>query len=76
MGFDPLYLANEGKLLVFLPAKYAEKVVTIIRKHPSGRKASIIGKVTGNKPSVKMKTLFGSTRIVEMITGEQLPRIC
>ncbi len=76
MGFDPLYLANEGKLLIFLPEKYAEKVITIIRKHPSGEQASIIGKVSGNKPSVKMKTLFGSTRIVEMITGEQLPRIC
>jgi len=76
MGFDPLYLANEGKLLVFLPVKHADKVVSAIRSHPLGRQAAIIGKVTGGKPSVKMKTLVGSTRIVEMITGEQLPRIC
>lgn len=76
MGFDPLYLANEGKLLVFLPGKYAGRVLSAIRSHPYGRHARIIGKVTGDEPIVKMKTLVGSTRIVEMITGEQLPRIC
>ena len=76
LGFDPLYLANEGKLLVFLPARHADKVLKTIRKHPLGRKAAIIGNVTGGEPSVRMKTLVGSTRIVEMITGEQLPRIC
>ncbi|MDT8401471.1 MAG: hydrogenase expression/formation protein HypE [Bacteroidales bacterium] len=76
MGFDPLYLANEGKLLVFLPARHAEKVVMSIRKHPLGKEAAIIGNVTGGEASVKMKTLVGSTRIVDMISGEQLPRIC
>lgn len=76
MGFDPLYLANEGKLLVFLPGKHADNVVSAVRRHPLGRQAAIIGKVTGGAPFVKMKTLVGSTRIVEMITGEQLPRIC
>lgn len=76
MGFDPLYLANEGKLLVFLPARHAEKVVMSIRKHPLGKEAAIIGKVMGGKASVKMKTLIGSSRIVDMISGEQLPRIC
>jgi hydrogenase expression/formation protein HypE len=76
MGFDPLYLANEGKLLVFMPGKYADNTVSAIRSHPYGRQAVIIGKVTGEEPIVKMKTLVGSTRIVEMITGEQLPRIC
>lgn len=76
MGFDPLYLANEGKLLVFLPERHANDVLKTIRKHPLGKKAAIIGNVTGGEPSVRIKTLVGSTRIIEMITGEQLPRIC
>ncbi|MDZ7740123.1 MAG: hydrogenase expression/formation protein HypE [Bacteroidales bacterium] len=76
MGMDPLYLANEGKLLVFLPEKHADSVLKAVRSHPLGREASVIGRVSGGKPAVKMKTLVGSTRIVDMITGEQLPRIC
>ncbi len=76
MGFDPLYIANEGKLLVFLPANEAEEVVRAMRTHPFGANAAIIGTVTGEKAGVRMKTVIGSTRIVDMITGEQLPRIC
>jgi hydrogenase expression/formation protein HypE len=76
MGFDPLYIANEGKLLIILPEKYADNTIKAIRKHPLGKYAAIIGIVTGGSPIVKIKTLVGSTRIVDMISGEQLPRIC
>lgn len=76
MGFDPLYIANEGKLLVFVPGNMAEEVVRAMRKHPFGVNAAVIGTVTDEKAGVKMRTVLGSTRIVDMITGEQLPRIC
>jgi len=76
MGMDPLYLANEGKLLVFLPDKHADSVLKAIKSHPLGREAAIIGRVSNGEPGVKIKTLVGSTRIVDMISGEQLPRIC
>ena len=76
MGMDPLYLANEGKLLIFLPEKYAASVLNAVRSHPLGREASLIGRVSGGEPGVIMKTLVGSSRIVDMISGEQLPRIC
>jgi hydrogenase expression/formation protein HypE len=76
MGFDPLYIANEGKLIIILPQKYAGEVLSAIRDHPLGTNASIIGRVTEGPPVVKITTLVGSTRIVDMISGEQLPRIC
>ena len=76
MGFDPLYIANEGKLLIILPEKHTLKALDAIRKHPFGKGASIIGRVTDGPPVVKITTFVGSTRIVDMISGEQLPRIC
>lgn len=76
MGFDPLYIANEGKLLIILPDKYASDVLNSIRKDPLGKDAAVIGHVTEGPPVVKLKTVIGSTRIVDMISGEQLPRIC
>jgi hydrogenase expression/formation protein HypE len=76
MGFDPLYIANEGKLIIILPEKYSGDVLKAIRKHPLGKNAAIIGKVTSGPPVVKIRTIVGSTRIVDMISGEQLPRIC
>jgi hydrogenase expression/formation protein HypE len=76
MGFDPLYIANEGKLIIILPEKHAAEVLKEIKNHPLGKNASLIGKVTDGPPVVKIKTLVGSTRIVDMISGEQLPRIC
>ncbi len=76
MGFDPLYIANEGKLLIILPEKHASRVITEIRKHQLGKDAAIIGKVNEGPPIVKITTVVGSTRIVDMISGEQLPRIC
>jgi hydrogenase expression/formation protein HypE len=77
MGFDPLYVANEGKILIILPADEADKVIQIMKKYPEGEKSIIIGEVTSNYPGkVHLQTLIGSNRIVDMISGEQLPRIC
>jgi len=77
LGFDPLYLANEGKLLCFVPAVDAHTVLEVIRQNHHGKDANIIGEVTETNPGkVYMKTLVGGERIVDMLTGEQLPRIC
>lgn len=77
LGLDPLYIANEGKLLVFVDESDAEKVLNVMKNHPYGKESRIIGRVVEKgEPIVLMKTLIGSTRIVDMISGEQLPRIC
>jgi len=77
LGFDPIYLANEGKLLCFVPEKEAQKVLAAMQKNPYGKNACIIGQVTADHPGrVIMKTGIGGQRIVDMLAGEQLPRIC
>jgi hydrogenase expression/formation protein HypE len=77
LGLDPLYVANEGKLLAFVPPKDAEKVLAAMRAHPLGKDATIIGAVVDDHPRmVIMKTRVGGTRVVDMLSGEQLPRIC
>ncbi len=77
LGFDPLYVANEGKLLAFVAPDHAEKVLATMKANEYGKDASIIGKVVADSPAkVFMKTPIGGTRIVDMLTGEQLPRIC
>ncbi|MCX8083258.1 MAG: hydrogenase expression/formation protein HypE [bacterium] len=77
LGFDPLYLANEGKVIVICDEKDTEKVLSVMRKHPSGKKATVIGEVIDEyKGQVVMKTLAGSLRIIDMLSGSQLPRIC
>jgi hydrogenase expression/formation protein HypE len=76
MGFDPLYIANEGKLLVFVEESAADDVLLAMQGHRLGLNAAIIGRVTDEKAGVKMKTVIGSTRVVDMISGDQLPRIC
>ena len=77
MGFDPLYIANEGKILVILPQKEAEKALSVMRSHPEGEGSRIIGKVTTSRPGfLHLETTIGTTRIIDMISGEQLPRIC
>ncbi len=77
MGLDPLYMANEGKILVILPLEDAAEVVSIMQTHPAGAKSQIIGSVNGQYPGLlHLETTIGSTRIVDMISGEQLPRIC
>ncbi len=77
LGFDPLYLANEGKLLCFVPADESEAVLEVIQKDAYGKKACIIGEVVDEHPGrVVLQTRIGGERIVDMLTGEQLPRIC
>ena len=77
LGFDPLYIANEGKLIAFVPEKDAQNVLEIIRQDEFGKDAVIIGEVTDKDPGrVFLTTLIGGSRIVDMLTGEQLPRIC
>lgn len=77
LGLDPLYIANEGKVLIFVPESEAEKILNVLKNNTLGKDAAIIGKVTNDDPGmVIMKTLIGSSRIVDMISGEQLPRIC
>ncbi len=77
LGLDPIYVANEGKLLAFVPAAVAEALVAAMRQHPLGRQATIIGSVTDQHPGlVVAKTGIGGTRVVDMQIGEQLPRIC
>lgn len=77
LGFDPLYLANEGKLIAMVAREDAEKVLEKMRAHPLGKEAAIIGEVREEpKGKVYLRTLVGSTRIVDMLVGEALPRIC
>jgi hydrogenase expression/formation protein HypE len=77
LGLDPLYVANEGKLIAIVTADVAESMVTRMREHAYGRDACVIGEVKAEPPGiVAMRTGFGGTRIVDMLVGEQLPRIC
>jgi hydrogenase expression/formation protein HypE len=77
LGFDPLFLANEGKLLAFVAPDQAESVLDAVRGNEFGRDAAVIGEVVAHHPGkVYMQTRIGGERIVDMLTGEQLPRIC
>lgn len=77
LGLDPLYVANEGKLLAIVPPSDADQVLAAMRTHSLGTEAAIIGEVcSDHRGFVMMKTRVGGTRIVDMLSGEQLPRIC
>ncbi len=77
LGLDPLYIANEGKLVAIVPAKDAAAVLTAMKKNRYGKNAVIIGEVTAEHPRrVVMRTTLGASRIVDMPVGELLPRIC
>ena len=77
LGFDPLYIANEGKVLIIAPEQDEQTILKVLRSFPEGRGTVPIGRVNGDHPGLlKMRTVLGSERIVEMISGEQLPRIC
>jgi hydrogenase expression/formation protein HypE len=77
LGLDPLYLANEGKILAVVPAGESDAALAALRAHPLGREAAVIGEVTSERPGrVVMRTRFGGERIVDMLVGDQLPRIC
>ena len=77
LGIDPLYLANEGKVVIVAPHEESEAALAAMRAHPLGVGASIIGTAGQGAPGrVTMKSIFGGRRIVDMLVGEQLPRIC
>jgi hydrogenase assembly chaperone HypC/HupF len=77
LGLDPPYLANEGKLVAVVPGEAPAAVLAAMCAHPAGRDSCIVGEVTaGPAGRVLMSTVFGGERVVEMLTGEQLPRIC
>lgn len=77
LGLDPLYLANEGKLVAVVPRSHAAAVLAAMQADPAGQHARVIGEVV-NGPAgvVRLKTAFGAERIVDMLVGDQLPRIC
>jgi hydrogenase expression/formation protein HypE len=77
LGFDPLYVANEGKLIAFVDATAAAAALDCLHSHPLGRDAAVIGRVVRDHPGrVVMRTRIGGSRVVDMLSGEQLPRIC
>lgn len=77
LGLDPLYCANEGKLLAVVAPERANEALEIMRSLPEGKNAAIIGKVSENHPGkVIVKTVFGGSRIIAKLAGDQLPRIC
>ena len=77
LGLDPLYVANEGKLLAIVAPEFAEPMLAAMRAHPLAGNAQIIGTVTSRHPGlVTMRSTLGTTRIVDMLSGDQLPRIC
>ncbi|MFA4889055.1 MAG: hydrogenase expression/formation protein HypE [Candidatus Omnitrophota bacterium] len=77
LGIDPLYVANEGKAIIIVSAKKAAQVLGLLRKHPLGKNAAIIGSVVKSpKNRVVLKAIFGSQRLLDMLASELLPRIC
>ncbi len=77
LGFDPLYVANEGKLIAIVASHDAENILAAMKRHPFGTESAIIGEVTNDHPSVVvLQTAIGGERVVDMMSGEQLPRIC
>jgi len=77
LGLDPLYVANEGKLIAICPGDQAERLLAVMRAHPLGADAAIIGEVIPDDHHfVQMETAFGGKRVVDWLAGEQLPRIC
>jgi len=77
LGLDPLYVANEGKVVVAVAPEAADAALAALRAHPLGRDAALVGHVTAEHPSrVVLRTLLGARRLLDMLVGEQLPRIC
>jgi hydrogenase expression/formation protein HypE len=77
LGLDPLYVANEGKLVAVVPPEDADRALEALRNHPLGRAAALVGTVSAEHPGmVTMCSLVGGERVVSMLAGEQLPRIC
>jgi hydrogenase expression/formation protein HypE len=77
LGFDPLYVANEGCMVAFIPAKDVDQALDIMTKYPQCQSAQVIGKVLDStRGKVLLKSPLGATRVLDKLSGEQLPRIC
>jgi hydrogenase expression/formation protein HypE len=77
LGIDPMYVACEGRLVAVVPGEAADRAVAALRAHPLGEQAAVIGHVRAEQPGiVQLKTAFGGTRIVDLLVGDPLPRIC
>jgi hydrogenase expression/formation protein HypE len=77
MGLDPLYVANEGRLIAIVPAKSAGAALQIMQSHPVASRPSVIGTVTSEHPgAVQLRNPLGSSRLLDLLSGEQMPRIC
>ncbi|MDR4988918.1 MAG: hydrogenase expression/formation protein HypE [Bacteroidales bacterium] len=77
LGYDPLYVANEGKMVIIVDKKNSNDLLVKLKQHPMGKDATLIGEVISEHPGkVLLKTRIGGTRIVNMLSGDQLPRIC
>lgn len=76
LGYDPLYLANEGKAIVITSGESANKVLEILKRHPLGKNAAVIGKVSSKFKGVRLKTRIGGERLLDMLEEDILPRIC
>jgi hydrogenase expression/formation protein HypE len=77
LGLDALYVANEGKLVAVVPSELADSMLAAMHEHPLGKNAAVIGEVVADHPGmVVMRSMIGGERVVTMLAGEQLPRIC
>lgn len=77
LGFDPLYVANEGRMIAFVPAQQAQRALDVMRANPQGEGAALIGETRAAKRgSVTLRSLIGVERVLDLLSGEQLPRIC
>jgi hydrogenase expression/formation protein HypE len=76
LGYDPLYLANEGKAIIIASGESADKILEILKRHPLGKDAAVIGKVSSEFTGLRLKTKIGGERILDMLEEELLPRIC
>jgi hydrogenase expression/formation protein HypE len=77
LGFDPMYVANEGRFVAFVPEAAAARALDVLRRHPVSGGACVIGRVAeGPSGLVALRTAMGATRVLDMLSGEQLPRIC
>ena len=77
LGINPYFAANEGKMIAVVDINYAERILEIMRNHPLGKDAAIIGEVTADSPGMVLeKNILGIEQIIDLPMGEQLPRIC
>lgn len=77
LGLDPLYAANEGRLVAFVPAEAADRVLQIMQSHPDAPQPAVIGRVTREHPGiVELRSVLGGGRVLDLLSGEQMPRIC